>query len=112
MFPSIHVTMEGLESKSLYCIAIELAPVSDFRQKYIGSNSAEGQGFNGARGWTSAGPAEPQSPLQRRFYLHPDSPATGEHWMQNSQNFNKLKLTNNAMDKNSNVSDYLPSYAL
>lgn len=44
------------------------------------------------------------SPLQKRMYIHPDSPATGEQWMQKSISFHKLKLTNNISDKHGFVS--------
>ena len=38
-----------------------------------------------------------------RFYIHPDSPATGIQWMKQSVMFHKMKLTNNAMDQNGHV---------
>jgi len=55
-------------------------------------------------GWSNAGPADPQHSFERRTYVHPDSPAIGDHWMDNTINFNKLKLTNNVNDKH-NVSN-------
>jgi hypothetical protein len=42
--------------------------------------------------------------MPKRMYIHPDSPATGEHWMQKVVSFHKLKLTNNISDKNGLVS--------
>jgi hypothetical protein len=39
-----------------------------------------------------------------RFYIHPDSPATGVQWMKQSILFHKMKLTNNAMDQHGHVS--------
>ena len=44
-----------------------------------------------------AGKADPEMP--KRMYIHPDSPATGEQWMQKVVSFHKLKLTNNISDK-------------
>jgi hypothetical protein len=38
-----------------------------------------------------AGKADPEMP--KRMYIHPDSPATGEQWMQKVVNFHKLKLS-------------------
>jgi hypothetical protein len=38
------------------------------------------------------------------MYIHPDSPATGEAWMQKVVSFHKLKLTNNISDKQGLVS--------
>ena len=49
-----------------------------------------------------AGKADPEMP--KRMYIHPDSPATGEQWMQKIVSFHKLKLTNNISDKNGLVS--------
>ncbi len=47
--------------------------------------------------WMVAGKADPEMP--KRMYIHPDSPATGEQWMQKVVSFHKLKLTNNISDK-------------
>ena len=47
--------------------------------------------------WIVAGKADPEMP--KRMYIHPDSPATGEQWMQKAVSFHKLKLTNNISDK-------------
>lgn len=51
-----------------------------------------------------AGKADPEMP--KRMYIHPDSPATGEHWMAKGANFHKLKLTNNISDKQGYVSSF------
>ncbi|KZC07601.1 T-box transcription factor TBX2, partial [Dufourea novaeangliae] len=105
MFPSIQLTVSGLERRARYCVLLEVEPASDRRHKYVGGGGGSGveDGCGNARGWTSAGPAEPQPRIDRRIYLHPDSPATGAHWMQHPLNFNKLKLTNNAVDPRTNV---------
>ncbi|KHJ95321.1 T-box [Oesophagostomum dentatum] len=44
----------------------------------------------------SAGEAE----LPCRTFVHPDSPASGAHWMKGSVTFDKIKLTNNQLDQN------------
>lgn len=49
-----------------------------------------------------AGKADPEMP--KRMYIHPDSPSTGEQWMQKVVSFHKLKLTNNISDKHGFVS--------
>ncbi len=54
-----------------------------------------------------AGKADPEMP--KRMYIHPDSPATGEQWMQKVVSFHKLKLTNNISDKHGLVSPQLPN---
>ena len=51
-----------------------------------------------------AGKADPEMP--KRMYIHPDSPATGEQWMQKVISFHKLKLSNNISDKHGFVSDF------
>jgi hypothetical protein len=64
--------------------------------------------------WIVAGKADPEMP--KRMYIHPDSPATGEAWMQKVVSFHKLKLTNNISDKQGLVSKkfaiILPSFLL
>ena len=61
--------------------------------------------------WIVAGKADPEMP--KRMYIHPDSPATGEQWMQKVVSFHKLKLTNNISDKQGLVSSYsVSSYYL
>ena len=57
-----------------------------------------------------AGKADPEMP--KRMYIHPDSPATGEQWMQKVISFHKLKLSNNISDKHGFVSDFLFFYFL
>ena len=53
--------------------------------------------------WIVAGKADTEMP--KRMYIHPDSPATGEAWMQKVVSFHKLKLTNNISDKQGLVSE-------
>lgn len=57
-----------------------------------------------------AGKADPEMP--KRMYIHPDSPSTGEQWMQKVVSFHKLKLTNNISDKHGFVSTVrcIPKY--
>lgn len=54
-----------------------------------------------------AGKAEPAMP--GRLYVHPDSPATGAHWMRQLVSFQKLKLTNNHLDPFGHVRTALPA---
>lgn len=55
--------------------------------------------------WMVAGKADPEMP--KRMYIHPDSPSTGEQWMQKVVSFHKLKLTNNISDKHGFVSAFI-----
>ena len=58
--------------------------------------------------WTVAGKGDP--PVPGRNYVHPDSPASGAHWMKQTVSFDKVKLTNNDMDKNGHVSKCFETY--
>ncbi|XP_034105649.1 T-box transcription factor TBX6 [Drosophila albomicans] len=89
MFPSMRVSLSGLEDETNYCVLLEMVPIGDCRYKFSGSQ------------WVPAGGAEPQSP--QRMYLHPDSPATGAHWQSQALLFNKVKLTNNTLDSNGHI---------
>ncbi|KAL6447811.1 hypothetical protein ACFW04_000143 [Cataglyphis niger] len=106
MFPSIQLTVNGLNKQDYYYVLMEITPASDRRHKYCGNGGGDDENGNKSSnigGWSFAGPSEPQQQFDRRIFFHPDNPATGEHWMQNSINFNKLKLTNNIVDHRNNV---------
>lgn len=90
MFPPLRVALSGLDKDAHYCVVLEMAPVSDCRYKFSGSQ------------WVPAGGAEPQS--AQRMYIHPDSPALGSHWQAQPVFFNKVKLTNNTLDSQGHVS--------
>ncbi|XP_066509752.1 T-box-containing protein TBX6L-like [Hoplias malabaricus] len=85
MFPAVRVRCSGFERKARYILLMDVVAADECRYK-----------FHGAR-WTVAGKADPELP--RRIYIHPDSPAPGEQWMDKVVNFNKLKLTNNISDQ-------------
>ncbi|XP_017138638.1 T-box protein 2 [Drosophila miranda] len=89
MFPSMRLSVSGLEDETNYCVLLEMVPIGDARYKFSGSQ------------WVPAGGAEPQSP--QRMYLHPDSPATGAHWQAQPILFNKVKLTNNTLDNSGHI---------
>lgn len=90
MFPAYKTKLSGLDKRSKYILLMDIVPVDDCRYKFHNSR------------WMVAGKADPEMP--KRMYIHPDSPATGEHWMQKSVSFHKLKLTNNISDKHGYVS--------
>lgn len=69
--------------------------------RYVSELSALLMIFVSSR-WMVAGKADPEMP--KRMYIHPDSPSTGEQWMQKVVSFHKLKLTNNISDKHGFVS--------
>ena len=90
MFPQMKFKMSGLDPKAKYILLLDIVAADDFRYKFHNSR------------WIVAGKADPEMP--KRMYIHPDSPATGEQWMQKVVSFHKLKLTNNISDKHGLVS--------
>ena len=89
MFPTLKTTVSGLDPEKKYYILLDLMLADDCRYKFTGKE------------WTVAGKAEPQMPP--RFFIHPDSPATGATWMKHDISFQKVKLTNNNLDQNGHI---------
>ncbi|XP_022667376.1 T-box transcription factor TBX6-like isoform X3 [Varroa destructor] len=85
MFPAFKVRVSGLDKRAKYILLMDIVAADDCRYKFHNSR------------WMIAGKADPEMP--KRMYIHPDSPATGEQWMQKVVSFHKLKLTNNISDK-------------
>uniref|UniRef100_A0A6P6Y813 T-box transcription factor TBX3-like n=1 Tax=Dermatophagoides pteronyssinus TaxID=6956 RepID=A0A6P6Y813_DERPT len=85
MFPSFRIRVSGLDKKAKYIMLMDIVAADDCRYKFHNSR------------WVMAGKADPEMP--KRMYIHPDSPSTGEQWMQKVVSFHKLKLTNNIADK-------------
>jgi len=85
MFPQMKFRVSGLDPKAKYILLLDIVAADDLRYKFHNSR------------WIVAGKADPEMP--KRMYIHPDSPATGEQWMQKVVSFHKLKLTNNISDK-------------
>ena len=90
IFPPYKVKVSGLDKKAKYILLMDVVSVDDCRYKF----------HNGK--WMVAGKADPEMP--KRMYIHPDSPSTGEQWMQKLVSFHKLKLSNNISDKHGFVS--------
>ena len=80
MFPVLRVSVSGLDPNSMYSLLLDFKIVEAHRWKYV----------NGE--WVPGGKAE--SLLQHESYVHPDSPNFGSHWMKETINFSKVKLTN------------------
>ncbi|KAL5021760.1 hypothetical protein ScPMuIL_000915 [Solemya velum] len=91
MFPTVRVSFSGLEPDERYIVLMDIVPVDNKRYRYAYHRSS----------WLVAGKADP--PLHPRLCLHPDSPFTGEQLQKQTISFEKLKLTNNVLDKNSHV---------
>jgi len=93
MFPTLRVSFAGVEPDARYAVLLDVVPIDSKRYRYAYHRSS----------WLVAGKADP--PLPTRLYLHPDSPFTGDQLLKQTVSFEKLKLTNNALDKNGHVRD-------
>ncbi|GFT77792.1 t-box transcription factor TBX20 [Nephila pilipes] len=91
MFPTVRVSFSGTELHSKYWVYMDIVPVDNKRYRYAYHRSS----------WLVAGKADPPSPS--RLYLHPDSPFTGEQLKKQIVSFEKVKLTNNEMDKQGHI---------
>lgn len=80
MFPVIKISINNLDPRAIYSIAIEFVQMESHRWKYV----------NGE--WAPGGKSEPSS--SKSLYVHPDSPNFGAHWMKDYITFSKAKLTN------------------
>ncbi|KFM63700.1 T-box transcription factor TBX2, partial [Stegodyphus mimosarum] len=89
MFPAFKVRVSGLDKKAKYILLMDIVAADDCRYKFHNSR------------WVVAGKADPEMP--KRMYIHPDSPSTGEQWMQKVVSFHKLKITNNISNKHSHT---------
>jgi len=100
MFPTCRVSFNGLKADSRYAVLMDIVPVDNKRYRYAYHRSC----------WLVAGKADPPAPA--RLYVHPDSPFTGEQLRKQVVSFEKVKLTNNDMDRHGHVSIFrktLPS---
>ncbi|BES89653.1 t-box protein [Nesidiocoris tenuis] len=91
MFPTVRVSFSGVRPDQRYAVLMDIVPVDNKRYRYAYHRSS----------WLVAGKADPPAPS--RLYLHPDSPFTGEQLRKQVVSFEKVKLTNNEMDKNGQI---------
>lgn len=92
MFPTVRVSFSGADPHVKYAVLMDIVPVDNKRYRYAYHRSS----------WLVAGKADPPSPS--RLYLHPDSPFTADQLKKQVVSFEKVKLTNNEMDKQGQVS--------
>ena len=95
MFPTLRISVNGVDPKANYMVLMDIVPVDDKRYRYAYHRST----------WLVAGKADPPAPV--RLYMHPDSPFTGEQLLKQIISFEKVKLTNNDGDRNGHVSLHL-----
>ncbi|XP_016075292.1 PREDICTED: T-box transcription factor TBX22 isoform X2 [Miniopterus natalensis] len=87
MFPSVRVKVKGLDPGKQYYVAMDVVPMDSKRYRYVYHSSQ----------WMVARNTD-HSYITPRFYVHPDSPCSGETWMKQIISFDRVKLTNNEMD--------------
>ncbi|EAW98589.1 T-box transcription factor 22 [Homo sapiens] len=92
MFPSVRVKVKGLDPGKQYHVAIDVVPVDSKRYRYVYHSSQ----------WMVAGNTDHLCIIPR-FYVHPDSPCSGETWMRQIISFDRMKLTNNEMDDKGHI---------
>lgn len=97
MFPTLRCSFSGIDTVPhhhdvRYLVLMDIVPVDNKRYRYAYHRSS----------WLVAGKADPPSPA--RLYLHPDAPYSVEQLRKQVISFEKVKLTNNEMDKSGHVS--------
>lgn len=100
MFPTLRVSFTGIRTDQRYAVLLDVVPVDNKRYRYAYHRSS----------WLVAGKADPPAP--NRLYAHPDSPYSGEQLRKQVVSFEKVKLTNNEMDKNGQVRTLRKFFAL
>ncbi|CAL8283254.1 unnamed protein product [Lota lota] len=80
MFPYCRFRISGLDASKKYSLVVDIQPVDSSQYKWTGHK------------WQVAGKAIRH--LKSLPFSHPDSPSTGQRWMEQPVSFYKLKLTN------------------
>uniref|UniRef100_A0A672I5K9 T-box domain-containing protein n=1 Tax=Salarias fasciatus TaxID=181472 RepID=A0A672I5K9_SALFA len=89
MFPYCRFRISGLKPTQKYSLILDIQPSDDNRYRWTGKS------------WQAVGEAEIH--IKSEPFAHPDSPALGQHWMQNPVSFFRLKLTNSLSEQKGNI---------
>lgn len=89
MFPYCRFRITGLHPSKNYCLLMDIHPLDGSQHKWNGNS------------WQVCRKAERY--IKSKPFVHPESLATGEHWMQSPVSFYRLKLTNNISDQEENI---------
>uniref|UniRef100_A0A3Q2NZJ3 Uncharacterized LOC105918904 n=1 Tax=Fundulus heteroclitus TaxID=8078 RepID=A0A3Q2NZJ3_FUNHE len=89
MFPYCRFRISGLQSSLKYSLVMDIEPLDNSQYKWTGES------------WHTCRKAERH--VKSKPFVHPDSPATGQHWMQNPVSFYRLKLTDDISDQEGNI---------
>ncbi|XP_022651576.1 T-box protein H15-like [Varroa jacobsoni] len=91
MFPTVRVSFTGLHPQQRYAVLMDIVPCDNKRYRYAYHRSC----------WLVAGKADPA--CANVLYQHPDSPYHGDQLRKQVVSFEKVKLTNNEMDKQGHI---------
>lgn len=94
MFPTVRVSFSGPlrgQPSDRYAVLLDIVAVDSRRYRYAYHRSS----------WLVAGKADPPPPA--RLYSHPDTPVGADALRKQVISFEKVKLTNNEMDKSGQV---------
>ncbi|XP_052564154.1 T-box protein H15-like isoform X2 [Culex pipiens pallens] len=95
MFPTVRVSFSGpirpVTAADRYVVLLDVVPMDNRRYRYAYHRSS----------WLVAGKADPPPP--GRLYAHPDTPLGADALRKQVISFEKVKLTNNEMDKNGQI---------
>ncbi|CAO1322917.1 unnamed protein product [Diamesa serratosioi] len=94
MFPTLRVSFSGPlrgQPSDRYAVLLDIVAVDSRRYRYAYHRSS----------WLVAGKADPPAPP--RLYSHPDTPVGADALRKQVISFEKVKLTNNEMDKNGQI---------
>ncbi|XP_060065169.1 T-box transcription factor TBX5-like [Ylistrum balloti] len=80
MYPRVEVTVEGLNSGSMYSVEMVVISVDDKYYRYKDNM------------WLAVGKSDVHHPITS--YKHPSSPAMGSNWMKHMLSFGQVKLSN------------------
>uniref|UniRef100_A0AAV2JI96 MAX gene-associated protein n=1 Tax=Knipowitschia caucasica TaxID=637954 RepID=A0AAV2JI96_KNICA len=89
MFPYCRFRISGLSPQKKYILLMDLQPANDHRYRW------------GRSGWQVCGRAEIHVPVAP--FAHPESPSSGQHWMQSPVSFYRLKLTSDTEGQGGNI---------
>lgn len=91
LFPTLLVSLHGLNPKKKYSISVKVSPVDNYRYKYINMK------------WCPVGDSDVIQNVERQIFHHPSSPNTGHFWMKRSICFKSIKITHHRKSKYGNV---------
>ncbi|XP_018496687.1 T-box transcription factor TBX20-like [Galendromus occidentalis] len=91
MFPTVRVSFTGLNPNERYGVLMDIVACDNKRYRYAYHRSS----------WLVAGKSDPACP--HVLYQHPDSPFQGDQLRKQVVSFEKVKLTNNEMDRQNHI---------